>query len=166
MDWHHRAWRAERIRRGEAMSKTYTKLIYHVVFSTKERVPLITGEIRERLYPYLGGVIRGENGILLEIGGVEDHVHLLVRFGAAIAVSDMVQRIKGNSSHWLNQRPECWFAWQNGYGAFTVSESQVATVRRYIQRQEEHHKGSSFTDELVSLLRMHRIDFDERDLLD
>ncbi len=108
------------------MAKTYTKLIYHIVFSTKERAPLITEEIRDRLYPYLGGVIRGEKGSLMEIGGVADHVHLLARFGAAIAVSDMVQRIKGNSSHWLNQQPGFWFAWQNGYGAFTVSESQMS----------------------------------------
>ena len=78
----------------------------------------------------------------------------------------MVQHIKGNSSHWQNQQPGSWFAWQNGYGAFTVSESQVATVRRYIQRQEEHHKRLSFKDELISLLRKHRIEFDERDLLD
>ena len=97
--------------------------IYHIVFSTKERAPLIYGnEIRDRLYEYLGGVIQGEKGSLLEIGGVEDHVHLLTRFGAAIAVSEMVQRIKGNSSHWLNQQSGIWFAWQNGYAAFTVSE--------------------------------------------
>jgi putative transposase len=148
------------------MARTYTKLIYHIVFSTKERFPLITEEIRDRLYEYLGGVIRGENGSLLEIGGVADHVHLLARFGAATAVSDMVQRIKGSSSHWLNEQPESWFAWQNGYGAFTVSESQVTRVRKYIQRQEEHHKELPFKDELISLLRKHRIDFDERDLLD
>jgi putative transposase len=148
------------------MAKTYTKLVYHIVFSTKERIPLITAEIQDRLYSYLGGIIRGEKGSLLEIGGVTDHVHLLARFGAATAVSDMVQRIKGSSSHWLNQEPGSWFAWQNGYGAFTVSESQVARVRKYIQRQEEHHQGVSFKDELISLLRKHRIDFDERDLLD
>lgn len=148
------------------MARTFTKLIYHIVFSTKERVPLITDEIRDRRYEYLGGVIRGEKGSLMEIGGVADHVHLLARFGAASAVSDMVQRIKGNCSHWLNQEPGSWFAWQNGYGAFTVSESQVATVRKYIQRQEEHHKRLSFKDELISLLRKHRIEFDERDLLD
>jgi putative transposase len=151
---------------GEAMARTYTKLIYHIVFSTKERAPLIADEIRDRLYEYLGGVIRGEKGSLLEIGGVADHVHLLTRFGAAIAVSEMVQRIKGNSSHWLNQQSGIWFAWQNGYGAFTVSESQVATVRKYIQRQDEHHKQLSFKGEIISLLRKHRIDFDERDLLD
>lgn len=148
------------------MAKTYTKLLYHIVFSTKDRVPLITGEIRDRLYPYLGGVIRGEKGSLMEIGGVADHVHLLARFGAAIAISEMVKRIKGNSSHWLNQELGIWFAWQSGYGAFTVSESQVAAVRKYIQRQEEHHKRVSFKDELISLLRKHGIEVDGDDLLD
>ena len=148
------------------MARTYTKLIYHIVFSTKERVPLITAEIRDRLYPYLGGVIRGEKGSLIEIGGIADHVHLLARFGAAVAVSEMVKRIKGNSSHWLSQELGVWFAWQIGYGAFTVSESQVAAVRKYIQRQEEHHKRVSFKDELISLLRKHRIEFDEDDLLE
>ena len=148
------------------MARTYTKLVYHIVFSTKERVPLITAEIRDRLYPYLGGVIRGEKGSLMEIGGVADHVHILARCGAAVAVSEMVKRIKGSSSHWLSQEAGTWFAWQTGYGAFTVSESQVAAVRKYIQRQEEHHKRVSFKDELISLLRKHRIEFDEDDLLE
>jgi len=137
------------------MARTYTKLVYHIVFSTKERIPLITGEIRDRLYPYIGGVIRGEKGSLMEIGGVADHVHILARFGAAVTISEMVKRIKGSSSHWLSQELGTWFAWQAGYGAFTVSESQVAVVRKYIQRQEEHHKRVSFKDELISLLRKH-----------
>ncbi len=148
------------------MARTYTKLIYHIVFSTKERIPLIVPEIRDRLYEYLGGVIRGEKGSLMEIGGIPDHVHILARFGAAIAVSEMLKRIKGSSSHWLNQGTGTWFAWQAGYGAFSVSESQVAAVRKYIQQQEEHHKRISFKDELISLLRKHRIEFDEDDLLD
>jgi putative transposase len=148
------------------MARTYTKLIYHIVFSTKERIPLIAPEIRDRLYEYLGGVIRGEKGSLMEIGGMPDHVHILARFGAAIAVSEMLKRIKGSSSHWLSQETGTWFAWQNGYGAFSVSESQVAAVRKYIQQQEEHHKRISFKDELISLLRKHRIEFDEGDLLD
>ena len=148
------------------MARTYTKLIYHIVFSTKERIPLIVPEIRDRLYEYIGGVIRGEKGSLVEIGGMPDHVHILARFGAAIAVSEMLKRIKGSSSHWLSQETGTWFAWQNGYGAFSVSESQVAAVRKYIQQQEEHHKRISFKDELISLLRKHRIEFDEGDLLD
>ena len=148
------------------MARTYTKLIYHIVFSTKERIPLIAPEIRDRLYEYIGGVIRGEKGSLMEIGGMPDHVHILARFGAAIAVSEMLKRIKGSSSHWLSQETGTWFAWQNGYGAFSVSESQVAAVRNYIQQQEEHHKRISFKDELISLLRKHRIEFDEGDLFD
>ena len=108
------------------MARTYTKLIYHIVFSTRERIPLIVPEIRDRLYEYLGGVIRGEKGSLMEIGGMPDHVHILARFGAAIAVSEMLKRIKGSSSHWLSQETGTWFAWQSGYGAFSVSESQVA----------------------------------------
>ena len=148
------------------MARTYTKLIYHIVFSTKERIPLIAPEIRDRLYEYLGGVIRGEKGSLMEIGGMPDHIHILARFGAAIAVSEMLKRIKGSSSHWLSQETGTWFAWQNGYGAFSVSESQVAAVRKYIQQQEEHHKRISFKDELISLLRKHRIEFDEGDLFD
>ena len=148
------------------MARTYTKLIYHIVFSTKERIPLIVPEIRDRLYEYLGGVIRGEKGSLMEIGGMPDHVHILARFGAAIAVSEMLKRIKGSSSHWLSQETGTWFVWQSGYGAFSVSESQVAAVRKYIQQQEEHHKRISFKDELISLLRKHRIEFDEADLLD
>lgn len=146
------------------MARTYTKLIYHIVFSTKERIPLIAPEIRDRLYEYLGGVIRGEKGSLMEIGGMQDHVHILARFGAAIAVSEMLKRVKGSSSHWLSRETGTWFAWQNGYGAFSVSESQVAAVRKYIQQQEEHHKRTSFEDELISLLRKHRIEFDEGDL--
>lgn len=148
------------------MARTYTKLIYHIVFSTKERIPLIVPEIRDRLYEYIGGVIRGEKGSLVEIGGMPDHVHILARFGAAIAVSEMLKRIKGSSSHWLSQETGTWFAWQNGYGAFSVSESQVAAVRKYIQQQEEHHKRISFKDEFISLLRKHRIEFDEGDLFD
>ena len=148
------------------MSSTYLSLHYHLVFSTKERIPLIAPEIRDRLYEYLGGVIRGEKGSLMEIGGMPDHVHILARFGAAIAVSEMLKRVKGNSSHWLSQETGTWFAWQNGYGAFSVSESQVAAVRKYIQQQEEHHKRTSFRDELISLLRKHRIEFDEGDLFD
>jgi REP-associated tyrosine transposase len=148
------------------MARTYTKLIYHIVFSTKERIALITTEIRDRLYEYLGGVIRGEKGSLMEIGGMPDHVHILARFGAAIAVSEMLKHIKGSSSHWLSQATGTWFAWQNGYGAFSVSESQVAAVRKYIQQQEEHPKRISFKDELITLLRKHRIEFDESDLFD
>lgn len=147
---------------------TYANLLYHIVFSTKGRVPLISGEVKEPLYEYMGGIIRGEGGILLEIGGVPDHVHLLAKFRTDIAVATMVKKIKGKSSKWRNDmqgRAE-HFQWQEGYGAFSVSESLVKRVGNYIRTQEEHHREISFKDELIALLKKHRIPYDERYLLD
>ncbi len=150
------------------MANTYTNLLYHVVFSTKNRTACLTDDVRESLYPYIGGVIRGEGGSLLEIGGVADHVHLLVRFKAAVSVATMVRRIKTSSSKWMSERSPDGprFAWQTGYGAFSVSESQVGHVRRYIQNQEEHHRQRTFQEELREILSKHHIEFDERYLWD
>jgi REP element-mobilizing transposase RayT len=149
------------------MPDAFTNLIYHLVFSTKERVPLITDAIRERLYAYIGGVVRGQRGILLEIGGVPDHVHILARFRADVSIAEMVRVIKANSSKWMNERPDVSerFQWQEGYGAFSVSESRVPTVRAYLQNQREHHARVSLRDELMELLKRHGIPFDERYLL-
>lgn len=150
------------------MASTYTNLLYHLVFSTKHRQAFITSELQDELYRYVGGIVRGEGGTLLEIGGVEDHVHLLVKFKPDQSVSRMLQLIKGNSSKWVNERPgrEARFAWQTGYGAFTVSESQAPSVRQYIQRQPEHHRTRSFQDEYLDLLKKHGIEYDERYLWD
>lgn len=149
------------------MATTFSNLLYHIVYSTKDRVPSIGGDLREPLYEYIGGIIRGERGILLEIGGVPDHVHLLAKFRTDIAASMMVQKIKGKSSGWVNERPSQTehFEWQAGYGIFSVSESMVNKVRRYIRNQEEHHKKVSFKDELISLLKKNGIPYDERYLL-
>ena len=149
------------------MATTFSNLLYHIVFSTKNRVPLIQERVRESLYEYMGGITRGEGGILLEIGGIPDHVHLLTKFGTSVAVSEMVKKIKGKSSKCMNDRPDYpeRFDWQEGYGAFSVSESLVERIRTYIRSQEEHHKKVSFKDELISLLRKHRISYDERYLL-
>jgi putative transposase len=150
------------------MGDTYTKLIYHLVFSTKNRMPTITEAIRERLYEYIGGIIRSEGGSLIEIGGMPDHVHLLARLKADISVAEMVRLVKTNSSRWMHGLPEAdnGFGWQSGYGAFTVSGSQIASVQRYIQTQEKHHARRSFKDELIQLLRKHQIEFDERYIFD
>jgi REP element-mobilizing transposase RayT len=141
---------------------TYTSLTYHVIFSTKYRIPCIDAVLRSDLYPYIGGIIRGEKGQLLEIGGTSDHVHILAGFHQTVAVSFMLQHIKGNSSKWVNdqKKPRNRFEWQAGYGAFTVSQSQVPTVRRYIQQQEEHHKKQSFKNEFLAFLKRHNIDYD------
>lgn len=150
------------------MARTYTALNYHVIFSTKGREPWLTPQIRERLWPYLGGIAR-ENGLkALEVGGVADHVHLLLSVPAPVAVAKAVQLIKGGSSHWFKEQfPNAGaFAWQDGYGAFTVSESQVEVVRTYIRGQAEHHRTKTFAEEYRAFLRQHRVEFDERYVLD
>jgi REP-associated tyrosine transposase len=150
------------------MAGTYTNLLYHLVFSTKGRYPLITTELQSDLYAYMGGIIRGEGGVLLEIGGMPDHVHLLVKFKPTISISDMLRRIKANSSGWVNEEREGLrkFGWQDGYAAFTVSESQIGVVRQYIQQQEAHHRGLSYQDEFRALLERHGIEYDEQYLWD
>ena len=149
------------------MATTFANLLYHLVFTTKGRVPTIRDDIQESLYEYIGGIIRGEGGILLAIGGMPDHVHLLAKFKTDTAVSVMVQKIKAKSSKWMNDRPvrAVHFEWQAGYGIFSVSESLVEKVRGYIGTQEEHHKRVSFKDELIALLQRNRIPYDERYLL-
>lgn len=147
------------------MSSTLTNLIYHIVFSTKNREPYMVSDVRDELYTYMGGIVRSKGGILLEIGGVADHVHILMKQRQDIAVSDMVRLIKVNSSKWLNEKPgfrENRFAWQSGYGAFSVSVSQAESVRRYIQKQEEHHQIRGFQAEYVDFLDKHGIEYDER----
>jgi hypothetical protein len=110
----------------------------------------------------MGGAIRGTGGICLEIGGIEDHVHLLVKLKPTLAVSEFLRELKPNVTNWARRELVSKFEWQNGYGAFSVGESQVASVRSYIQNQVEHHKNVSFEDEFTSLLIAAGIEFDER----
>lgn len=150
------------------MPSTYTNLLYHVVFSTKQRLPLITGNLQEELYSYIGGIIRGEGGTQLEIGGTNDHVHILAKFKPAVSVSTMLAKVKANSSKWANEEKMRMrkFGWQEGYATFSVSESQVPAVRQYIQNQEEHHQTQTFQEELIALLDRHGIEYDQRYLWD
>ena len=147
-----------------SMPSSYTNLLYHIVFSTKNRKPLIRDDFQEELYRYIGGIIRAEGGIQLEIGGAANHIHILVKLKPTQSVSHMLNKIKANSSRWINQskKPAETFAWQEGYGAFTVSESQANVVREYIRRQEEHHHRQSFQEEFLELLRRHDVDYDPR----
>jgi REP element-mobilizing transposase RayT len=116
------------------------------------------------LYEYIGGIIRGLGGILLIINGVEDHVHLLVKLRPDRAVSDVLRELKSNASGWMHKVfPDAGdFSWQNGYGAFSVSESQIAVIEKYIARQKVHHANRTFEDEFVDLLTVNRIEFDRR----
>ena len=150
------------------MPSTYCNLLYHVIFSTKQREPLVTPAWREELYSYIAGILRGQDGQALEIGGTPDHVHVVMRIRPDVSVSDMVRLVKANSSKWANERPDGAgrFAWQRGYGAFTVSVSQLEAVRQYVRSQEEHHRHRTFQEEFVEFLKRHGIEFDERYLWD
>ncbi|MFY9620357.1 MAG: IS200/IS605 family transposase [Pyrinomonadaceae bacterium] len=146
------------------MSDSYTNLLYHVVFSTKDRRPLITPEYEMRLYEYVGGTIRRVGGVSLELNGTEDHIHLLAKLRPDYALSSVLRDLKANATGWMHDVfPSLKnFSWQRGYGAFTVSQSNVEAVRRYIARQKEHHRKISFRDELVQFLRENRIEYDDR----
>ena len=123
------------------MSDSYTNLLYHIIFSTKNRRPLITTDIEPQLHDYIGGIIRGLGGICLELNGTEDHVHLLAKLRPDCALSDVVRDLKANATGWMHDLfPELKdFSWQRGYGAFTVSQSNINEVRQYIARQKQHH---------------------------
>ena len=129
---------------------------------------MITAPIRSELYPYLGGIVRNKNGILLEIGGIPGHVYVIAKLKQHIAIADILRELKANSSKLLNERPDLgqWFGWQTGYGAFSVSVSQAFRVRKYIQNQEEHHRTISFKDEFVNLFDKHGIEYEKRYLWD
>ena len=146
------------------MAHSYTCLLYHLVFSAKDREPWLQGELRPRLWEYLSGAIRGEGGFCLLANGIADHVHLLARLRQDKAVSDVLRAIKANSSGWIRDgfSKVRSFHWQDGYGAFTVSQSQMETVRRYIAGQEAHHRKLSFQEEYLALLKAHEIEYDER----
>src|SRR5437868_8045117 len=134
------------------MPDSYTNLLYHIVFSTKDRRPLITPEHEVRLYDYIGGTVRrAGGGISLELNGTEDHIHLLAKLGPSRAVSDVLRDLKANASGWMHDVFPALkhFSWQRGYGAFTVSQSNVDEVRRYIAKQKEHHRKVSFRDESI-----------------
>ena len=149
------------------MPQSYTNLIYHIVFSTKNRQPIINEDVKPRLYDYIGGTIRKQGGISLAINGMDDHVHVLAKLRPDKAVSDVLRDLKANSSGWMHKVfPELEdFSWQNGYGAFTVSASQIEKVKEYIANQERHHQKRSFRDEFIALLKANEIEFDEKYLL-
>ena len=146
------------------MANTYTALYYHIVFSTKNRLAYIKPEIESRVWAYIGGVARAHKMTALQVGGIEDHIHALVMAPAALAPSQIAQYLKGDSSKWIHEEfPELrGFAWQDGYGAFTVSKSNLPDVIHYIESQREHHKRRTFQEEYLDFLNKHGIDYDER----
>lgn len=150
------------------MAGTFSRLLYHLVFSTKQRTPFIDMDLRDRLYPYMDGIVRHQGGWLLALGGMPDHVHLLVRLKTDVSIADTLRVLKASSSKWVHEQPDLpgQFAWQSGYAAFSVSESQEGVVRAYILNQEEHHRKRTFEEELIELLKRHNIEFDPAYLFD
>ena len=149
------------------MAHTHTYLRYHVVFSTASRRPLIDESVADDLHAYLGGVVREVGGTAHAINGVADHVHLLIGLPSGLAVAKAIQLVKTNSSRWMhNTRGISEFGWQVGYAAFTVSASGHARVQAYVENQAKHHREFSFQDELVALLKKHKIEYDPRFIFD
>lgn|SRR6267142_1357137 len=147
------------------MGSTFLSLHYHIVFSTKERRPFIKLPWRPKLHEYLGGTVRGLGGVPEIIGGVEDHVHLLVGLRATHCLADFMQELKKASSVWAAKHHEPHFAWQEGYAAFTVSWIHIDAVRHYIATQEEHHRKTDFVAELKTLLDKNGVKYEEKYLL-
>ncbi len=149
------------------MPSTFTQIYFHIVFSTKERVPALSADKRENLFRYTWGILKNKDCHLYRIGGVEDHVHILTSLHPTVALADLVKDIKTSTSKWIKEEKvfPTFTHWQDGYGAFTVSDGDKDAVIEYVKNQEEHHRKISFRDELRELLVKHGVEFDEKYLV-
>ena len=146
------------------MANSYTSLFVHVIFSTQNRERILTSAFRDRLWAYMGGIARENKIKAISIGGTLGHAHMLISIPAIISVAKAVQLVKGGSSKWLHETVSSLraFAWQEGYGAFSIGASQADEVAAYIARQEEHHRIRTFQEEYLSFLKEYKIEYDER----
>ena len=142
---------------------SFSSSLHHCVFATKDREAVLTPQVRERLWPYLGGIARENKMKALAIGGVADHVHILLSLPATLSMAKAIQLLKGNSSKWIHESlPDLRrFAWQEGYGAFSIGVAGVEETRAYIQNQEDHHRTRTFREEVIIFLKRHQMTFDE-----
>lgn len=150
------------------MAQSLASILVHLVFSTKGRRLLIHPKVAPELYSYIAGIARQYDSIVYKIGGIEDHIHLLIALPRTLPLSKVVEEIKKSSSKWMKDRGEDYqdFAWQNGYGAFSIGQSNVDALCAYIQNQREHHQRISFQDEFRQFLKKYQIAFDEKYLWD
>ena len=150
------------------MPHTYTNILVHYVFSTKNRRELLTPEIQERLWPFMAGIMRDNGMVPVVVGGMDDHVHILVSLPATLPISKGIQLIKGGSSRFVNETfpGTDRFRWQSGYGAFSLSVSHRQDTINYIQRQAEHHRKRTFQEEFIAILKKHGIEYDEQYIWD
>ena len=150
------------------MANTDTKILIHLVFSTKKRECTISPRIRARLFPFIGGIARGKGVTAIQVGGIQDHVHMLLGMPTTISVAEAAKTIKGVSSRWIHEEfPNCGFtSWQEGYGAFSIGASQIDRTVAYILGQEEHHRRETFQDEFLRFLAANQVEFDPRYIWD
>ncbi len=146
------------------MASTLTKILLHITFSTKDRAPLLPASIESDLYAYIGGICRRMNSPLLAMGGTANHVHMMVSLGKIASLADLMLNVKRDSSKWIKGKDAALheFGWQDGYFGFSIGESGVKALRTYIAGQKEHHKEIDFKDEVRTLLRKYRMEWDER----
>ena len=144
------------------MPQSLVKILIHVVFSTKNRIDLITPALETGLYSYIHGIIENNNSKLILANGTANHIHLLISLGKMIEVSKLIGNIKRGSSVWMKDHGVQKFYWQEGYGAFSIGQSQIQAVIKYIEAQKEHHRKSDFQDEFRGLLQKYQVEFDER----
>ena len=150
------------------MSQSLASILVHIIFSTKNRLPLISQTIEKDLYSYIVGIAKANDVHVYEIGGVEDHIHLFICLPRTLTLSKCIEEIKKGSSKWIKTKGIEYqnFSWQNGYGAFSIGYSSCAALRNYIQNQREHHKKILFKDEMILFLKKYQISFDENYLWD
>jgi len=150
------------------MSQSLSNLLVHIIFSTKKRKQNIRPGIKTELYSYISGVCKKLESPVQQIGGISDHIHILVSLSRSITISKLVGEIKANSSRWIKTRGENYrnFSWQNGYGAFSIGQSGFQQCTRYIAKQEQHHKKVTFQEEYLRLLKRYQVDFDKKFLWD
>ncbi len=150
------------------MANTYTRIYIHIVFTVKGRQNLIEKKWKDDLYKYICGIVNGKEQKVYAIGGIADHIHILISIKPDIAISDLVRDIKANSSKWINEKRmvKGKFQWQEGFGAFSSTQSQLDTIIAYINNQENHHQKKTFKDEYFDLLQKFNIEYDEKYLFE
>ncbi len=146
------------------MSQSLAKIYVHIVFSTKNRLNLITNNITQELYAYMASIVKANDSLIIKIGGTENHVHILCTLSKNYSLCKLVEKIKKSSSRWIKTKNIKFskFAWQTGYGAFSACQSQIENIKQYIELQSEHHKKISFENELKNILKKYNIDYDEK----
>lgn len=144
------------------MSQSLSQIYLHLIFSTKNRENNILRQHRTSLFAYIAGTLNSLSCHAIVVGGTENHVHALFRFNTTMTVSDIVRIVKSHSTTWFKEQIHCNFAWQSGYGIFSVSQSKLETVRKYIENQEEHHRKMTFMEEYTEFMKEYNVDYDER----